>query len=312
MTRLVCLLAALGALGWESAAAQPKKSGTRGTMSQVVERDLAKTRERLAGMQAEYAATQDAIAYLNVLLQGNPPPLKLLQPGFNDLSRLNPRDPAEKIKIQLRINDLCGSLTQLERQIKLVNGRIARMEKTVGAASASDAGGRSTSYPAGYSLGKSAARTMPAPMETTDPRRYAELVSAVAPGFSINGSGEKGVGLLAEYCGHRNVLRTHPIDRRQPCILQTTLDLPAGKPAKLVVEASNSDQGGDWQLVVRANKRQLLDTVVGMSTTDKGWLRREIDLSAFAGQRVQLEAINAANGWFFEFAYWGQLEVVFP
>jgi hypothetical protein len=35
-----------------------------------------------------------------------------------------------------------------------------------------------------------------------------------------------------------------------------------------------------------------------------------VDLSQFAGRQVQLELLNEANGWSWEFGYWSRIDVV--
>ena len=88
-----------------------------------------------------------------------------------------------------------------------------------------------------------------------------------------------------------------------------TIDLPAGKKAKLRLSVAHDPQG-DWQLVVSANGDKLYDSLIGPRTTKNGWADLEIDLSKFAGQPVKLELRNQANNWSYEFGYWGRVEIV--
>jgi hypothetical protein len=84
--------------------------------------------------------------------------------------------------------------------------------------------------------------------------------------------------------------------------------VPRGKRTHLDLEVAHDPQG-DWQLVVRANGKTLHEELVGPSTTKKGWKIVSIDLSQFSGETVRLELLNQANGWSWEFGYWGKIQV---
>jgi len=148
-----------------------------------------------------------------------------------------------------------------------------------------------------------------APRTATDPAQFASVLAEVAPGFSINSVGEGGLVLLREHYGRAAVVRTHPLEQRRACVLTRTVDLPAGKKSRLRVSVSH-DPRGDWQLIVRANGKQLYDNVISEQSTEKDWSDLVIDLSSFAGQTVRLELDNHPNDWSFEFAYWGNVEIV--
>jgi hypothetical protein len=61
---------------------------------------------------------------------------------------------------------------------------------------------------------------------------------------------------------------------------------------------------------VKANGEKLYDAIIGPKTTKNGWADIDIELSKFAGQKVNLELHNQANNWAWEFAYWGRIEIV--
>ncbi|HVX63284.1 MAG TPA: c-type cytochrome, partial [Pirellulales bacterium] len=150
---------------------------------------------------------------------------------------------------------------------------------------------------------------VPPPRETTNASEFNDVIGEIAPGFATAGSGERGVAIVAEHFGRAGVLRTHPIAQGKPCILRSTIDVPTGKRTRLLLDVSH-DPRGDWQLVVKANGKLLHDGLVAAKTTKNGWSAVAIDLSRFAGQQVQLELLNQANGWSWEFGYWGRIEVV--
>jgi putative membrane-bound dehydrogenase-like protein len=144
---------------------------------------------------------------------------------------------------------------------------------------------------------------VPLPRETGNPAEFATVVGEVAPGFTTLAVGEGGVAIVAEHFGREGVLRTHPVDRNHPCVLTSTVDVPAGKQTRLLFDVSH-DGRGDWQLVVKANGQKLYDGVVGPKTTSNGWGEISVDLTPYAGKKVTLELLNSANGWSWEFGYW--------
>ncbi|HEV7225104.1 MAG TPA: PVC-type heme-binding CxxCH protein, partial [Pirellulales bacterium] len=150
---------------------------------------------------------------------------------------------------------------------------------------------------------------VPPPRETTQPAEFNDVIGEIAPGFTTGGSGEGGVAILAEHFGRPGVLRTHPVERGKPCVLRTTIDVPADKQTRLLLDVSHDPQG-DWRLVVKADGKPLHQSLVAAKTTQDGWAEFAIDLSSFAGKKVELELLNQANGWSWEFGYWGRIEIV--
>jgi hypothetical protein len=91
--------------------------------------------------------------------------------------------------------------------------------------------------------------------------------------------------------------------------LRTTLQIPADKRARLLLDVSH-DPRGDWQLVVRAGDKSLLNTTIGPKSTTAGWAHFEVDLAPVLGQKAELEILNQPNNWSFEYAYWGRVQIV--
>jgi putative membrane-bound dehydrogenase-like protein len=159
-----------------------------------------------------------------------------------------------------------------------------------------------------------AARQLPgvtqvAPRESTNAAEYPSIIAEVLPGFTTSESGELGIGLLPEYRGRDNVLRTHPISRDKPCALSMKLTPPAEKKTKLILDVSH-DPRGDWRLVVRGNGQRMADEMISKETCPNGWRTLTIDLSKFAGQELKLDLVNQANDWAWEFGYWGGARIV--
>jgi len=84
--------------------------------------------------------------------------------------------------------------------------------------------------------------------------------------------------------------------------------VPAGKKTMLRIVVGHDPQG-DFDLIVRADGRQLLRRTVGPKTTQAHWLTETVDLSGYAGKSVKLELLNEPNGWSYEAAYWAEIAV---
>jgi len=132
----------------------------------------------------------------------------------------------------------------------------------------------------------------------------------VAPGWKMSNCGpDMEPGLRAEYRGRQNVFMSHPLNREVGCSLKRDVVVPAdGKTAVKVAVAH--DTRGDFLLIAKVDGEVVRDQVVGPETTEGGWLELEIDLTPFAGRTVPVELVNQPNGWSWEAAYWGRVEVV--
>jgi putative heme-binding domain-containing protein len=146
--------------------------------------------------------------------------------------------------------------------------------------------------------------------ESEDKKDYADMVAEVLPGFELNGSGYKGVALLADHRGQSPVLRTHPLDQNKPSILSKRVAVPKGVKTTLRLPVGIQDKN-DWRLRVLADKEVIYDGVIGPNTTENGWLELTIDLTPFAGKEVLLSMqADKANEWWGEFAFWGVAQIV--
>jgi putative membrane-bound dehydrogenase-like protein len=151
--------------------------------------------------------------------------------------------------------------------------------------------------------------TQVAPRESTNAAEYPSIIAEVLPGFTTTESGELGIGLLPEYRGRDNVLRTHPVSRDKACILSMKLTPPAGKKTKLILDVSH-DPRGDWRLLVVGNGQRMADEMISKETCPNGWRTLTIDLSKFAGEELKLNLFNQANDWAWEFGYWGGAKII--
>lgn len=128
-----------------------------------------------------------------------------------------------------------------------------------------------------------------------------------APGWTLCDCGEDmEPGLYREWNGKQDVFVTHPLNPQTPCRIVRVLHLPAGRKSLLKLTVGHHPQG-DWTLVVKANGEEILRQAVGKATARGGWLDVVVDLSRYAGQRVQLELLNEPSGWSWEAGYWAQI-----
>ena len=137
-----------------------------------------------------------------------------------------------------------------------------------------------------------------------------KILSEFAPGWQIEGCGlEMEPGMRAQYRGRQNVFVTHPDDGATPANIWREGTIPAGTTPKLRLVVSHHD-GGDWQLIVRINGTEVVNSPVSKDTVTDGWLTQEIDLTPYAGQTVKAELLNQPTGWFCEAAYWGEISLI--
>ncbi len=144
-------------------------------------------------------------------------------------------------------------------------------------------------------------------------KNWQQNIQAVAPEFKVADVGEGGV---VKHSAFRNrvAVQTHPLDRKTPSRLTRSISVPNGK-SELQLSVSHHPHG-DWQLRVLASidKKQpevIFESLVSSKTVgDNEWLDVEVDLSKFAGQKVQLTLENRANNWANEWAYWHKVKIV--
>ena len=142
------------------------------------------------------------------------------------------------------------------------------------------------------------------------PKDLAKTVEKKFPGWKIGKCGsDMDPGMRAEFRGKKDVLLTHPLDRNTGCVLSKALELPAGQKSTLRVVVTHDPQG-DWDLIVKADGKELCATPVSHATVkEDGWLPVEVDLSPYAGKTVNVELVNQPSGWAWEGAYWAQITV---
>ena len=135
-----------------------------------------------------------------------------------------------------------------------------------------------------------------------------EAINVVAPGWTVKDcAGNMFPGLQSEWNGKKNVLVTHPLSTTTPCVLSGRVEIPQGKSALQLVVGHHDL--GDWTLVVKANGSKLFETAVGNENAEDGWMDVSVDLSDYAGSKVDLELLNQASGWMCEVGFWAKIAV---
>jgi putative heme-binding domain-containing protein len=109
-----------------------------------------------------------------------------------------------------------------------------------------------------------------------------------------------------EFAGKRNVLMTHPFSQDKPSAIERVIEVPMGKKTTLSFNVAAHEQG-DWELHVVANDQVLKKEIV--DKTGARWKTIQIDLTPFAGKKVNLRLENAANDWNWEFGYWNDIQI---
>ena len=141
-----------------------------------------------------------------------------------------------------------------------------------------------------------------------NPKEQLVLLQKAAPGFKVRHVGEGGVVHHKEF-RNQTAVQTHPLNRETPCVLSREVAVPKEGKTSLKLRVSHHPHG-DWQLRVLAGKELLADQVVSPKSVEKEWLDVTVDLSQFAGQKIQLSIENRANNWSNEWAYWHQITIV--
>lgn len=141
-----------------------------------------------------------------------------------------------------------------------------------------------------------------------NPKEQLALLQKAAPGFKVRNVGEGGV---VHHKAFRNqtAIQTHPLNRETPCVISREVAVPQEGKTSLKLRVSHHPHG-DWQLRVLAGKELLADQVISTKSVEKEWLDVTVDLSQFAGEKIQLSLENRANNWSNEWAYWHEITIV--
>jgi hypothetical protein len=112
-------------------------------------------------------------------------------------------------------------------------------------------------------------------------------------------------GVRKEQYGRKNVLVIHPVNRKEPAVLQGGIDVPSKNKSTLIIHVA-SDERGDFLLKVLVAGTLTKEEIIG---TKGKWETVEVDLSAHAGTTVEVRIENCPNDWAFEAAYLDEIRV---
>ena len=135
-----------------------------------------------------------------------------------------------------------------------------------------------------------------------------EGVDLYFPGWKVSDCGPDMAPGFCSHKGKQNVLKTHPKDAENPCVLSRTVEVPEGKTTTLKLCVAAYEKDYDWELVVRVDGRAVLDTQIG--NYPKGWNSISLDLTPYAGRTIELKLENKSNDWAYEAGYWSQIDIV--
>jgi len=97
-----------------------------------------------------------------------------------------------------------------------------------------------------------------------------------------------------------------PEDKVPAWTLWKTFDVSRTGAPKLSVTLANHGTG-DFTFVARVNGKEVARHKI--SGEPPIWRTVTVDLAPYAGKTVSLELVNQPDGWFYEAAYWGEVEI---
>ena len=100
------------------------------------------------------------------------------------------------------------------------------------------------------------------------------------------------------------VLYLHPVSRDKPARMLGHYRVPRGE-SYLKFRVSGN-QNGDWSMRVKINGKEVFHQLID----GHSWHTVSIPLRSYQGQEVQVELLIEANGWYFEYAYIDNIELI--
>ena len=153
------------------------------------------------------------------------------------------------------------------------------------------------------------------PEDLKDPdstRATQKAFDALFPGWKVSaveqGDAEWTFGYQASWRGRKNVIATMPPSLENPTVISRDLKIGQGHPV-LNLEVASQNVDVDFLLSVRVNGKTVLEPRLICTPEDVPYAHIQVPLSAYAGKRARIEIVHAANNWFYEHAFWGEIEI---
>ena len=149
-------------------------------------------------------------------------------------------------------------------------------------------------------------------------------VAKFAPGWKVKDCGDdESPGLKSSYAGRKNVLVTHPLSTLTPCVLTKEVYVPEGKTTTLQLSVLHTSPDKpnswyqniywidiiDWLLVVKVDGREVFLKMVNNALCKGGWADLNVDLTPYAGERIEVALEHHANNWAWESGFWSQIAI---
>ena len=112
-------------------------------------------------------------------------------------------------------------------------------------------------------------------------------------------------GFRDEAYGRKDILVLHPVSKDKPAVIAADLKVPDKGDPKLLINVT-SDKKGDFVLKVFVKDTLAKEMVIDGHGK---WTEVDIDMKLYKGETVPVRIENHANGWEFEAAYLGVVEV---
>ena len=142
-----------------------------------------------------------------------------------------------------------------------------------------------------------------------DTKKLNSSLKRIAPGFKLVNNNWDEAGKFMKSFRNKAVIMTHPLNQNTPSFLVRHIKIPEGKKSSLKLLVSHRPHY-DWRLNVLINEKKVFSDLVSSNTTKEGWMSKEIDLSKYAGQKIQIKLENEANNWAFEHGYWSSVKII--
>jgi hypothetical protein len=107
----------------------------------------------------------------------------------------------------------------------------------------------------------------------------------------------------------KKVLVTYPRDSYRGCIISRAVAVASGKKSVLHLTVGRPEKGNGWMLIVKADKDELFNKRIDKDSAPDGFVDLDIKLESCAGRTVNIQLINQPYGWYYETAYWADINL---